>query len=162
MTSSTKSNTSTADDEAQIRGLYQKILHGWNIGSGSALADQFTEDGEIVGFDGTQINGRKEISSNLQEIFDKYGSNRNRFVGKTKNVKFLTPGIALMHAIAGMVMAGHSEINPQLNSIQRLVFVKRDKEWRVAALQNTPAQFHGRPDEVQTLTEELSHELPNQ
>ncbi len=36
-----------------------------------------------------------------------------------------------------------------------LVAVKSDGKWRILLFQNTPAQFHGRPELVQQMTEEL-------
>jgi hypothetical protein len=54
-----------------------------------------------------------------------------------------------------MVPPGQTDINPAVNTIQTLVAVKRDGTWRIALFQNTPAQFHGRPELVQQLTEEL-------
>ena len=37
--------------------------------------------------------------------------------------------------------------------------VERDDEWRAVLYQNTPAQLHGRPELVESLTEELRQEL---
>jgi hypothetical protein len=54
-----------------------------------------------------------------------------------------------------MVPPGQSDLNPAVNTVQTLVAAKKDGEWRVALYQNTPAQFHGRPEMVQELTEEL-------
>ena len=45
--------------------------------------------------------------------------------------------------------------NPALNAMQSLVAVKRANQWKVALFQNTPAAFHGRPEAVVQLTEEL-------
>jgi hypothetical protein len=38
-----------------------------------------------------------------------------------------------------------------------LVAVERDGAWTVALLQNTPAEFHGRPDEVEKPTAALRY-----
>jgi hypothetical protein len=54
-----------------------------------------------------------------------------------------------------MVPPGQSDINPAVNAIQTIVAVNRAGEWRIALLQNTPAQFHGRPEMVEALTQEL-------
>ena len=55
-----------------------------------------------------------------------------------------------------MVPPGKSEIDPALNAVQSLVAAKApDGEWRIALFQTTPAQFHGRPELVQQLTDEL-------
>ena len=40
-------------DEVAVRALYQQLMDGWNQGSGDAFAAVFTEDGDLVGFDGT-------------------------------------------------------------------------------------------------------------
>lgn len=62
-----------------------------------------------------------------------------------------------MRAIVGMVPDG--ELVPALNAHQTLVAVKRDSQWTIELFQNTPAQFHGRPDLVEQMTEELRQSL---
>jgi uncharacterized protein (TIGR02246 family) len=145
-------------DEAAIHALYQQIIDGWNRGSGDAFAAPYTEDGDLVGFDGTHLKGRQEIASFHQQLFDTFLKG-SRLVGKVRSVRFLTHDVALIHAVSGTIMAGQSDIDPERNSIQTLVAIKRGPEWRLAAFQNTRAQFLGRPDAFQTLTEELRQEL---
>ena len=60
-----------------------------------------------------------------------------------------------MHAVGGTVMAGQSDLDPERNSIQTLVAVKRNGKWRLVAFQNTRATYMGRPEESQKLAEEL-------
>lgn len=36
------------------------------------MAEQFTEKGELIGFDGSQAIGREEIFSHLQQIFESH------------------------------------------------------------------------------------------
>jgi hypothetical protein len=54
-----------------------------------------------------------------------------------------------------MVPRGQSDIDPRLNAVQTMVALKRQGEWRIVLFQNTPAAFHGRPQLVEQLTEEL-------
>jgi len=62
----------------------------------------------------------------------------------------------MVRAVAGMVPPGKSGIDPALNAVQSVVATKAlTGEWRIALFQTTPAQFHGRPDLVQQLTDEL-------
>jgi hypothetical protein len=63
--------------------------------------------------------------------------------------------VAMLRAVSGVIPAGQSDLNPALNAQQTLIAIKRDGVWRIALYQNTPAQFHGRPDLAQRLTEEL-------
>ena len=148
-------STSRSDDEAAIRALYQQLMDGWNRGSGEAFAAPFAEDGELVGFDGTHLKGRQEIASFHQQLFDTYVKG-SRLVGKIRSVRFLTPDVAVMHTVGGTIMAGQTDIEPERNSVQTLVAEKGDKGgWRLAAFQNTRAQYLGRPEQSQALTEEL-------
>ena len=76
-------------------------------------------------------------------------------MSKVKSVRLLSPEVAILRAIVGMVPPGQSDLNPAVNAHQTLVAAKRDGTWRIAFFQNTPAQFHGRPELVQQMTEEL-------
>jgi uncharacterized protein (TIGR02246 family) len=49
------------DDEIQITHLYQNLLSCWNKRSAADFAALFAEDGHVVGFDGSELNGRSEI-----------------------------------------------------------------------------------------------------
>ncbi len=139
--------------EAEIRALYQQLLGNWNKRQGEAYAALFAEDGNLIGFDGSQVNGRTEIESHLRSIFADHLT--GIYVGKAREVRLLTPDVALVRAVAGMVPPKQSDLNPQLNTIQTLVARKTENRWHIALFQNTPAQFQGRPELVQQLTEEL-------
>jgi uncharacterized protein (TIGR02246 family) len=124
-----------ADEEA-IRRLYRQLMDGWNRGSGVAFAAAFTEDGDLVAFDGTHFKGRREIERSHQELFDKWMKG-TRLVGEVKDVRFLGPNVALMHAVGGTIMRGKTQPSPERDSIQTLVATREDGEWRLAAFQNS-------------------------
>jgi uncharacterized protein (TIGR02246 family) len=140
-------------DETEVRALYHQVLDGWNKRSAEAFAAPFAEDGEVIGFDGSQYSGRAEIESNLQQIFANHVT--PPYVAKVRRVKFLGAEAAVLRAVAGMVPPGASDLDPKLNAVQSLVAAKLDGKWRIALFQNTPAQFHGRPELIQQLTDEL-------
>ena len=123
-------------DESAVRALYQQLMDGWNKGSGDAFAAAFTEDGDLVAFDGTHFEGREEIAPFHQQLFDKWLKG-SRLVGEVKDVRFLGPDVAVMHAVGSTVMPGKSEPSPERDSIQTLVTVREAGEWRLAAFQNT-------------------------
>jgi uncharacterized protein (TIGR02246 family) len=128
--------TANSADEAAVRDLYEELMGGWNQGSGEAFAAAFTEDGDLVAFDGTHFEGREEIAPFHQELFDRWMKG-SRLVGQVKDVRFLSPDVALIHAVGSTVMRGKSEPSPERDSIQTLVAVRRDDGWRLAAFQNT-------------------------
>ena len=124
-----------ADEEA-VRRLYRRLMDGWNRGSGAAFAAAFTEEGDLVAFDGTHFKGRREIEHSHQELFDRWMKG-TRLVGEVKDLRFLGPDVAVMHAIGGTVMRGKTEPSPERDSIQTLVATREDGEWRLAAFQNS-------------------------
>jgi len=146
------------EDEAAIQDLLWRLIDGWNRGSGEAFAAPFAEDADFVGFDGTYFKGREEIISFHKFLFGRILVG-TRLVGKVRGVRFLTPEVALLHAVGGTVMPGQSDLDPDRNSIQTLVAARRDGAWELAAFQNSRAQFLGRPELAERLTEELRQEL---
>lgn len=155
MTEPASSTSSIPADEIAIRFLYQQLMDGWNKGNGEAFAAPFAEDGDLVGFDGTHLNGRQNIISFHQQLFDNYVKG-SRLVGKVRNVRFLTHDVAVMHVVGGTIMTGQTDIESERNSVQTLIATKDSNgEWRLAAFQNTRAQYLGRPEQAEALTEEL-------
>ncbi len=51
------------------------------------------------------------------------------------------------------------DLEPSLNAWHTLVATKRGGELKIVLFQNTPAQFHGRPELVQQMTEELKRAM---
>jgi uncharacterized protein (TIGR02246 family) len=143
----------SSGDEAEIREVYRRMHDGWNARDADAFADQFADDGEAIGYDGSEMVGRAAIAATLRQIFADHQT--AAYVAKVREVRFLAPDVARLRAVAGLVPPGQTQIAPQLNAIQTLIAVKRDEAWRIAFLQNTPTQYHGRPDLAEALTAEL-------
>jgi len=141
-------------DEDAIRARYQQKIDGWKAGNGCEFAAPYTDDSDYIGFDGTYLTGRQEIASLHQMLFDKIVKG-SRLVGKIRSIRFLTSAIAIVTAVGGTVMAGQSDIDPERNSIHMLVAMKENAIWRFTAFQNSRAQFIGRPEEAQALTDDL-------
>jgi uncharacterized protein (TIGR02246 family) len=137
----------------EVQAVYKQLLDAWNNRNARRMADLFTEDGESIGFDGSQSIGREEIFSHLNPIFEHHET--ARLVSKVKDIKFLSSDIVIVRAIAGMVPPQANDINSNVNTHHTLIVVKKDGCWRIQLYQNTPAQFHGRPELVEQMTEEL-------
>lgn len=134
--------TTNPADEAAVHALYQELMDGWNRGSGEDFAAVFTENGDLVAFDGTHFKGREEIAPFHQQLFDRWLKG-SRLVGRVENVRFLSPDVALMHAVGSTVMRGKTGPSPERDSIQTLVAVRENGEWRLAAFQNTRIRSMG-------------------
>lgn len=140
-------------DEKEIRALYEGMLTAWNNRDGDAYAAGFAEDGAAIGFDGSEHAGRASIAADMKRIFADHPT--GRYVWKVRSVRLLGSDAGLLRAISGIVPAGQSDLNPQVNALQTLVAARLDGQWRTILFQNTPAQYHGRPELLEQMTQEL-------
>lgn len=136
-----------------IQSLYHQLISAWNHRDARGMADLFSEQGVQIGFDGSIAIGSEEIFQHLVPIFADHPT--PPFITKVKSVRNLEGGTAILHAIAGMIPPGKTDLEPGLNVHQTMVAAKNNGTWQIEPIQNTPAQFHGRPELVELMTEEL-------
>lgn len=147
------SSTDTIAPDHPIRRIYEHILIAWNQQDAAAMAARFEEDGNLVGFDGSQADSRAAIEEHLRPIFADHST--AAYVARLHEIRMLGRDVGLLRAVAGMIPPNSDDINPALNIIHTLVAVKHAKGWRAALFQSTPAAWHGRPQDSAELTEEL-------
>ncbi|RID86236.1 SgcJ/EcaC family oxidoreductase, partial [Peribacillus asahii] len=109
------------DKAFEVKAIYKQLLDAWNSRSARGMADLFMDDGESIGFDGSQSIGKEEIFWHLKPIFEDHPT--ARFISKVKDVYFLSSDIAILRAIAGMVPPQQSDINPKVNTHHTLVLL---------------------------------------
>ena len=139
--------------DTQIRALYARYLAGWNQRSGVTVSSVFADDGEIIDLDGTLRSGRLSIAADMRRLFSEHAT--PSFVGVVRSVRRLTEGVAVLHAVAGMVPPGAEALDPSLHTVHSLVAVEEDGRWKIAVLQSTPARYGGRVETLSALTAEL-------
>lgn len=140
------------EERQHTLGIYRQLLEMWNRRDPDGFASLFGEAGSVVGFDGSQMNGRDEIAETLRAIFNHHQT--ARYVAKLREIRSLGSGVTLLRAVVGMIPPGETEINPAVNAVQSLVVVAEGGRTRIALLHNTPAAWHGRPRMVEQLTSE--------
>jgi uncharacterized protein (TIGR02246 family) len=145
----------SAEDAA--RTLYQRLIDGWNGQDAQAMAAAVAPDGLVIGFDGSQMPGREAVAKELGGIFADHET--ATYVVIVRSVVTLGADTALLHAVAGMVPPGGSELMPDRNQIQTVVARPEGDDWLVGLFQTTPARFDGRPELNEALTAELSKKL---
>jgi uncharacterized protein (TIGR02246 family) len=146
-----------ASNEQAIRDLYHALLDRWNSGDASGMAELLSANGNVVGFDGSQMNGRAEMAATLGKIFAEHAT--AAYISIVREVRFVSDDVAILRAVVGMVPPGKADINPAVNAVQSIVAVREDGEWRIALFHNTPAAYHGRPEESEALTNALRRAL---
>ena len=145
--------TMSDGDRTAVLGLYTDLLGAWNAADAAAMARNFADDGEVIGFDGSILTGRAAVEAEMRRVFADHRT--GQYIGIVREIVPLSPDVAVVRAVAGVVPAGAADVRPELNSGQRLTAVRRGGAWRIALYHNTPAQFHGRPEMVESLTDEL-------
>jgi uncharacterized protein (TIGR02246 family) len=153
----TADNPSSSDWDRGTRELYARLMEAWDKRNARDFALLFASGGNLIGFDGSQVNGQLEVGAHLTEIFTHHQT--PRFVSVVRDVRSLAGDVALLRANAGLVPPGKDDIDPALNAVQSVVAVQKGGVWKIALFQNTPAAFHDRPDLVKKLTEELRARL---
>ena len=144
-------------DKAIIENLHKELLTCWNKQNAEGMASLFLENANMVGFDGSEINGKTQIETELKNVFAHHKT--ASYVWKIKEVRLLSSDVALLRAIVGMIPPDKKEINPATNAIQSMIATNQNGIWKISLFQNTPAQFHGRPELVEQMTKELSELL---
>jgi uncharacterized protein (TIGR02246 family) len=147
------SSTDTMAYDHPIRLLYEQILIAWNQQDAAAMAARFEEDGNIVGFDGSQADSRAAIEDHLRPIFADHPT--AAYVAIVREIRMLGRDVGLLRAVVGMIPPNSDDINPAGNTIQTLVAIQNADGWQAALFQSTPAAWHGRPQDSADLTEEL-------
>jgi len=139
--------------ENNVEALYAKLIAGWNDQDGAAMAEPFAEDGVVIGFDGSVSSGKQTINADMASIFADHET--ARYAVKVESVKPLGPQAVILRTVAGLVPPGQTAINPETNAHQTVVAEEQQGQWKIVLFQNTPAQFHGRPEMVDEMTREL-------
>jgi uncharacterized protein (TIGR02246 family) len=153
----TADNPPGSDWDRGTRELYARLLEAWDKRNARDFALLFASDGNLIGFDGSQVNGQLEVGAHVTEIFTHHQT--PRYVSIVRDVKSLANDVTLLRANTGLVPPGKDDIDPALNAVQAMIAVLKGGAWKIALFQNTPAAFHERPDLVKKLTGELRSRL---
>jgi uncharacterized protein (TIGR02246 family) len=144
-------------EDAPVCSLYRELLLAWNNSDAAAYAALFAPDGTIVGFDGSMVEGQKEIREHLAGIFSDHEI--ATYVAKVREVQDLSSEVSVLRAHVGMVPPGKADIEAATNAVQTLIGIETQDGWSAALFQNTPAALHGRPEASEQLTRELTEVL---
>lgn len=143
-----------------IISLYRQWLDEWNNRNAKGMCALFAEDGNLIGFDGSQIIGKAELQDVLDNIFAHHST--AAYVALIREIRLLSPGVVWLKADAGMVPAGKSDISPALNAVQTMIAVKDQDTWQISVFQNTPAAFHALPELAERMSAELREVLKSE
>jgi uncharacterized protein (TIGR02246 family) len=153
----TADSPATSDWDRGTRELYARLIEAWDKRNARDFALLFASNGNLIGFDGSQVNCQLEVGAHITEIFTRHQT--PRYISIVREVRSLASDVTILRADTGMVPPGKDDIDPALNAVQSMVAVQKGGAWKIASFQSTPAAFHDRPDLVKKLTEELRARL---
>lgn len=130
-----------------VEELYANLMEAWNKRDAKGFEDLFILDGDLVGFDGTQVHGQGSIGEHLRQIFDRQPT---KYVYRITGVTQISTEVAIVRAIAG-----GEDLDPKLHAVHRMTAVHRGGAYRVALFQMTPARLDNRPQDVAQMTADL-------
>jgi uncharacterized protein (TIGR02246 family) len=140
--------------EKKVKTLYQKLVSAWNDQDATKFASCFASDAVCIGFDGSELLGKTEIENSLSAIF---GDHKTAiYYSLIRDIKMINDNVFMLRANVGMVQPGKSSIEPSKNAIQIMIGRWNNESGEIMLFQNTPAQFHGRPELSEKLTQELN------
>lgn len=138
--------------EATVRTMYGELLDAWNRHSADDFARRFADDALLVTVDGDRVPGAS-LPQYFRLVFVDHPE--AHCVGHVLGIRPVGSNAVMLHAIAGIVPAGNTRINPAVNTVHTLLAEKRSGAWQIVLFQNTPADYHGRPELADQLTTQL-------
>ena len=140
-------------DTAELRALYLRLLKGWNSREAHVMAECFSNQGVMIGFDGSLAEGNAAVEEHLTPIFADHPT--GQFVAIIRSMRMLGSGGILL-ADVGMIPPDATEINPAANARQTIVAGNGNGLWRVELFQTTPASLHWDEESRTSLSAELN------
>ena len=141
------------ESDKAVRELYRQLLEAWNKRNARNYTLLFATNANLIGFDGSQVDGQSAIGAHLSALFSHHQT--ASYVTIVREVRELTPDVVVLRANVGMVPPGKDDINAEVNAVQTMVAVRQEGEWKIALFQNTPSALHGRGQDSDSLTDEL-------
>jgi uncharacterized protein (TIGR02246 family) len=125
-----------------IGTLFEKLGEAWNKGNGELFGSCFTEDADYVTFMGQHLKGRKQIADVHQMLFA--GPLKGSVLVSSATVdlhpRFITPDVAVVHAIGEVQLAVPAHDPNDRGSINTNVVVKQNGEWKLTVFHNCRIQ----------------------
>jgi uncharacterized protein (TIGR02246 family) len=140
-------------DTDELRLLYLRLLQGWNDRNANLMAECFSSEGIMIGFDGSLAEGSMAVRKHLEPIFADHPT--AAFVAIIRSTRRIG-SVGILRADVGMVPPNSTEINPAANARQTLVAGEKDGQWQVELFQNTPAALHWDEEGSKLLSAELN------
>lgn len=133
----------TADDQAALVRVVDRLEAAWNAMDGPAFAAPFARDADFVTIRGEHFRGRPAIAAGHAAIFRTiYAGSTNQCI--IERTRLLRPEVALVH-VHSLLDAPQGPLAGRHGARFSLVLTKEPGGWEIAALHNTLEATQGPP-----------------
>jgi len=141
---------------SETTDLYVKLLAAWNNRDAKAMSDCFDTHAVMIGFDGTTVEGRREIEESLTPIFKDHPTAAYTAILRSEHSY---ADYSLLRADAGMLPPGKHDIKSETIARQTVVSRPTNAGWRIVQFQNTPIALDKDKSERAAIYDELQAAL---
>jgi uncharacterized protein (TIGR02246 family) len=141
LTTSTAAVAATPDhsrtgDQAAFNRLRSQQDDAWARGDGAAWAATFTQDGDMVTFNGDHLHGRDQITTRMQHYFDAYLRD-TRLLMLTEQTRYVEPDTVIIVRTGCVLWDEETTCTDEALSVNTNVLVNRHGRWLQTSFQNT-------------------------
>ena len=135
-TASLPAQAKPEDPRAAFARILEQQSDAWYREDGAAFAATFTEDADVVTFNGDHLRTRAGIAEGMQYYFDTY-IDHTKLRTLDEHVRFAGPNLAVIVRTSCQLVPPATECRPDSLSRNTNVMVKRHGRWLQESFQNT-------------------------
>ena len=123
-------------DQAAFDKLHERQAKAWAEEDGAAFAATYTEQGDVVTFNGEHLHSREGIARGMQYYFDNYidGSRIKRL---SEKVRYLDRNTVVIIRSSCLTQGDVPDCRPDSHSTNTNLLVRRHGQWLQESFQNT-------------------------
>ena len=137
--------TTVNSEEIAIRWVFEQLATAWNTGNANAFAELLTDDCDYVTFAGQHLKGKQENQQIHHDLFTSWAlKGSTMHTGPEQaSIALLSDTIALSHSTGTIQLRFQKKPPLSRLSIQTMVLVKTDDQWKIRSFHNCRIQKPG-------------------
>ena len=142
----TTADAGLSPDEKQIHQAVVEFVERYNAHKATEVAALFAPDARVVFRDGTEVNGREEITQSFEDAFR--DSPKAALSVVVDSIRFLTPDVAVEEGATTMFPDGETLTS---RSRYTVIHVKKDGKWQMQSVRVAEEETLSAYDQLQSL-----------
>lgn len=124
-----------AEDSEKIARLMVQMKDAWNARNTEKYVEPFTEDAELVLWNGMLVKGKKAIRGG-QDLAFRILYRESQIRAELVSIRFARPDLALVYAKWDLKPTADAKEN--IRTLGTMVFVKAEDQWRLESFSSAP------------------------